>query len=46
VLLDKALEAQHGEAVREVVELEREIEVADRAVEAARDQLHDVACHY
>ncbi len=39
VLLDRALEAQHGEAVREIVELERAVEVAERAVEAARDQI-------
>jgi hypothetical protein len=39
VLVDRALEAQHGPAVAELRELERAIEVAETAVEVGRDEL-------
>jgi hypothetical protein len=38
-LVDRALQAQHGEAVAELQELERAIEVAESAVEAGRDEI-------
>src|SRR5262249_25703443 len=36
-LVDRVLQKQHGEAIGELLELERGIEVANRAVEAARE---------
>jgi len=38
-LVDRALEAQHGDAIREVVELERAVEIAEHAVEAVRAEI-------
>jgi hypothetical protein len=38
-LLDRALLAQHGPAIQEVEELERSIELADRALSMAREEL-------
>jgi hypothetical protein len=38
-LTDKALQAQHGDAVTELQELERAIEVATSAVETGRDEV-------
>jgi hypothetical protein len=38
-LVDRALQAQHGEAVAELQELERAIEVAESAVETGRDEI-------
>ena len=38
-LLDRALLAQHGPAIQEVEELERGIELADRAISMAREEL-------
>jgi len=37
-LIDSALQAQHGEAMTQLVELERAIEVTESAVEAGRDE--------
>jgi hypothetical protein len=39
LLIERALEAQHGETIAEIRELERGIELADRAVEASRDEV-------
>lgn len=39
VILDRALEAQHGAAVAELQELERAIEAAESAVETGRDEV-------
>jgi hypothetical protein len=39
LLTDRALQAQHGEAVAELQELERAIEVATSAVEIGRDEV-------
>jgi hypothetical protein len=38
-LIDRALEAQHGEKIAELKELERAIEAAESAVEAGRDEI-------
>ena len=38
-LLDSALRAQHGDAMKELQELERAIEVAESAVETGRDEV-------
>jgi hypothetical protein len=38
-LLDRALRAQHGEAMDQLVELERAIEVTESAVEVGRDEV-------
>jgi hypothetical protein len=38
-LLDRALEAQHGDAIAEVQELERAVELAERSVELSRQEL-------
>ena len=38
-LIERALEAQHGEALKEVHELERGIEIAERAVQLGRDEV-------
>jgi hypothetical protein len=38
-LIDLALQAQHGEAIAELQHLERGIEVADRALNAAREEI-------
>jgi hypothetical protein len=39
LLVDRALQAQHGEAIAELQELDRAIEAAESAVEAARDEV-------
>jgi hypothetical protein len=39
LLVDRALQAQHGEAIAELQELERAIEAAESAVEAGRDEV-------
>jgi hypothetical protein len=39
LLVDRALQAQHGEAIAELQELDRAIETAESAVEAARDEV-------
>jgi hypothetical protein len=39
VILDRALEAQHGDAIRDVLELERAVEIAEHAVEAVRGEI-------
>jgi hypothetical protein len=39
LLMDKALQAQHGDAVAQVQELERAIEYAASAVETGRDEI-------
>jgi hypothetical protein len=36
--VDAALQAQHGDAMKDLVELERAIEITENAVEAARDE--------
>ena len=38
-LVDRALQAQHGETLREVQELERGIELAERAVQLGREEI-------
>jgi hypothetical protein len=38
-LIERALEAQHGEALKEVQELERGIEIAERAVQLGREEV-------
>jgi hypothetical protein len=38
-LIDRALEAQHGDKIAELKELERAIEAAESAVEAGRDEM-------
>jgi hypothetical protein len=38
-LIDRALEAQHGDKIAELKELERAIEAAESAVEAGRDEI-------
>jgi hypothetical protein len=38
-LVDRALQAQHGEAIAELKELERAIEAAESAVEMGRDEI-------
>jgi hypothetical protein len=38
-LIERALEAQHGEALKEVQELERGIEIAERAVQLGREEI-------
>lgn len=38
LLIERALEAQHGEDIAAIKELERGIELAERAVEASRDE--------
>jgi hypothetical protein len=38
-LVDAALQAQHGEAMQQLVELERAIEVTESAVETGRDEV-------
>jgi hypothetical protein len=38
-LIERALEAQHGEALKEVQELERGIEVAERAISLGREEI-------
>jgi hypothetical protein len=38
-LVDRAMQAQHGEAIAELQTLERAIEVAETAIEAARDEV-------
>jgi hypothetical protein len=38
-LVDRALQAQHGDKIAELQELERAIEVAESAVEAGRDEI-------
>ena len=38
-LTDRALQAQHGDKIAELKELERAIEAAESAVEAARDEV-------
>jgi hypothetical protein len=38
-LIERALEAQHGEALKEVQELERGIEIAERAVSLGREEI-------
>jgi hypothetical protein len=38
-LIERALEAQHGDALKEVQELERSIELAERAVQLGRDEI-------
>jgi len=38
-LIERALEAQHGDALKEVQELERAIEIAERAVNLGRDEI-------
>jgi hypothetical protein len=37
-LIDAALQAQHGAAMKDLVELERAIEITESAVEAGRDE--------
>jgi hypothetical protein len=45
-LIDLALQAQHGEAITELQDLERGIEVADRALTAAREEIaHESGVH-
>jgi hypothetical protein len=39
LLVDRALQAQHGEAIAKLQELERAIEAAESAVEAGRDEI-------
>jgi hypothetical protein len=39
VLVDRALQAQHGAAINEVLELERGIEIAEHAVSAVRAEI-------
>jgi hypothetical protein len=38
-LIERALEAQHGDALKEVQELERGIEIAERAVQLGREEI-------
>src|SRR5262249_40457380 len=38
-LIDRALQAQHGQAINKVLELERAIDVAEHAVEAVRGEI-------
>jgi hypothetical protein len=38
-LIDRALQAQHGDKIAELRELERAIEAAESAVEAGRDEI-------
>ena len=38
-LIERALEAQHGQALKEVQELERGIEIAERAVQLGREEI-------
>jgi hypothetical protein len=38
-LIERALEVQHGDTIREVKELERGIEIAERAVELGREEI-------
>ena len=45
-LIDLALQAQHGEAIAELQDLERGIEVADRALNAAHEGIaHESGVH-
>jgi hypothetical protein len=45
-LIDLALQAQHGEVIAELQDLERGIEVADRALNAAREEIaHESGVH-
>jgi hypothetical protein len=39
VLIDRALQAQHGDAIAQVVQLERATDVAEHAVEKIREQI-------
>jgi hypothetical protein len=43
VLIERTLQAQHGDTIAEIKELERGIELAERAVEAGRDEVRKEA---